>query len=835
MAVAFIRRNRRVFIAALILLAMFAFVISDSLNLFINQSQRAVSRLNDPVPSPSGEPISAFGDPITLSEIQEMAGQRQLANQFMSRVLQPVQFEAQSRVQRANDQAWTDIERETGIQFDRNRLNRMGPQFDVQYYFSQMANVEKQQARFDELLNAFNYYDLVSRFQTAFFGEDPQLPFGELDSRSMLEAIVLERKAEQLGMEATIKLGQTWVVEVTGGIADANVISQAYEPFRTRISSDQLFLFIANQVRIQQVRSLIGGDVVTPLDVVDPYRDLADRIGLSFVEVPVDEFLTSESDPIPDPTDAQVEAFFAGETAGDPPVPYREQIPDPERPSPGFRVPRLARALYVALDAPAIKAEETTKRVTGEAIVERYRSRADRFLPIDLFAGDPEAELTPLIVPGPDRERIADELKGEYADRIEDEVALRIEQELLDVRDVLNDFLRARDDAFDSYMDELAETDEAEYDRVYDQLDEAPLPLATYRGYGLDRALGLDPERSATPQIEAWLSEQLSGAVEGSEFLLFSRTARVDEPSAEQLVQEIPPPIIEPTGLDAERLDRAIFRSRVGSSWEGNQNASMPTVLFEPETLYEPQDLVDARGVRYVMVKVLDSEPSTPSSMAMELDGMIVAGWDLQGAETLRDVVAAAWKRDQARQRAREQAEAIAERARDLATTLKDVQDSSASSVLVVPANEFDRVVRRSLPVSRLRELDPFSDPPRQPNTIAEMPMAGPRLFEAYFAREPGIAVAPNQPETVYYVLERPEPEPFGLARMFGPNEASSPMSAAPPNVSSVLQNLQTLRRSEARESWLEELLREAGVPELPEDWNPREIMDREPEDLASI
>ena len=69
--------------------------------------------------------------------------------------------------------------------------------------------------------------------------------------------------------------------------------------FNNRVSGEQLLADIANQVRLANVRSLLGDPLVTPYDVFRAYRDQNERVSAKLVEVPVEKFLAQVPEPSP--------------------------------------------------------------------------------------------------------------------------------------------------------------------------------------------------------------------------------------------------------------------------------------------------------------------------------------------------------------------------------------------------------------------------------------------------------------------------------------------------------------------------------------------------------
>ena len=125
----------------------------------------------------------------------------------------------------------------------------------------------------------------------------PREVFGGLKDRDLVDAVILQREADRLGIPATPEMGREWLKQITGGRMNSELFSALYSRFSSEISEEQLLTDIANQVRLANVRRLLGSPIVTPYDVFRSYRDQNERIGAKLVEVPVDKFLSKVAEP----------------------------------------------------------------------------------------------------------------------------------------------------------------------------------------------------------------------------------------------------------------------------------------------------------------------------------------------------------------------------------------------------------------------------------------------------------------------------------------------------------------------------------------------------------
>src|SRR5262249_43759974 len=120
-----------------------------------------------------------------------------------------------------------------------------------------------------------------------------------------------------------------------------------------------------------------------------------------------------------------------------------------------------------------------------------------------------------------------------------------------------------------------------------------------------------------------------------------------------------------------------------------------------------------------------------------------------------------AWKLEKARPLAQKAAERLAEQLKKQGGVLKDGPVEGYRVVTLPP------IARRQAAVLPGR----FDTEPPQETPVPEVPHAGEAFRTAYFALQPGsVAVAPNQPLTVYYVLTADHREPATFAALYAPN-----------------------------------------------------------------
>lgn len=485
-----------------------------------------------------------------------------------------------------------------------------------------------------------------------YFGRET---FGPTTPEAIVDAYILERKADELGIPASPDLAKKWVYEraeqqhqalrlFNPGVPDFDVrdVSMALERvyrdgFGSEMSDLQFLAGLANQVRIQKVRELLAPALVTPLDAFEAYEAEQVRVEAKYVGFPAAEFL----DGVPEPAAADLRAFYDR---------HASAVPDPTVGRVGFRLPRRIKVEFVTLGVNAIDlireqirsrpiAEEVrgeegfTEQVAVAYAVEQGRVAlpGETPLPPFLFNDDPTGALTPP--------------PADFVDRyVAEQVEARVAEALRDQVDLIFDPVRA-----------------GMYEFV-DELEAAETVVET----------GLEAELSALPELDRFLDEsaaelrqQLGAAADRPEGLAFTRLGLTRLLADPEVVRST----IGPDGLTPEwrnylqfvgidwsspavrRQALELVQSSAGLEVPGLSEAdsSFPVEIFERGIgLLEPREYTDPIGRRYLVWKTLDLPESTPPFDRVP-----------------EEVLAFQWRLGQARERARAAAEALAGRVRE--------------------------------------------------------------------------------------------------------------------------------------------------------------------------
>lgn len=217
-------------------------------------------------------------------------------------------------------------------------------------------------------------------------------PFGGYSTRELVDALILKHEADRLGIPDSPDFGRAWLTQVfsraTGVPMSKQLFDMAMNGVGTDISGNQVLQAIASQARLVAAQSLGGGRLVTPLDIFQAYRDQNERSSFRLVAIPAANYL----DKVGEPPAADVQALYDK---------YKDVLPDPARDTPGFKVPRKVKLEILTADGPA-RAKAIQAKLTEADLKAYYDAHKADFavvgtLPVDLFKGDPKAELTPQI------------------------------------------------------------------------------------------------------------------------------------------------------------------------------------------------------------------------------------------------------------------------------------------------------------------------------------------------------------------------------------------------------------------------------------------------------
>lgn len=389
--------------------------------------------------------------------------------------------------------------------------------------------------------------------------------FGGLNNRALVDAMILENEANRLKMPAKPDLAIKFLRQITNNQLNTDIFNRIYqETFADQVTDDQLLTDIANQIRLADVRGLPGLPEVTPLDVYQAYRDQNEQVSAFAAPFYVEDYVTK----VKDPADSELRAYFDK---------YKNTLPDPNRDTPGFMIPRRVRVEFVSLDGRAL-ARELKPKLTEKELRETYAARPTEFplappeIPLNVFAGDPKAELTPRV--------------GDPFDEVQPLVASAVADEKAQ-EEINRKFGELKDETMLSFYEK--------YDQVAAENKEA-------------KELGKSEAALPSPgDLLKQAATRLS--------LKYEKTPEIDRDEAERYPE--------------------ISSAKLGTGQSAGSK-SFVEVFFDPKApMFDPIELSDDAGRRYLAWKISDSPSRVPTFD--ESRSAVLASWKSEKARVLAE------------------------------------------------------------------------------------------------------------------------------------------------------------------------------------------------------
>lgn len=421
---------------------------------------------------------------------------------------------------------------------------------------------------------------------------------------------------------------------------------------------------------------------------------------------------------VPEPSSGEIEEFYNK---------YKDVEPDPKRETPGFKVPRRIRVEYVTLDGTPI-AESYKAKLTEKELRAAFAERKDDF-------------------PGPPAEgSMSSSLPFAYfaGDK---ENKLTPHDPFPDVRETIATTLadeKTREE-IDHKFDQLRDKVMTPFYEKYDEIAEANKEAAAEK-----KPLQAVPNPGDVVKPAAL---KLG--------LTYEKTPLVARDEAEALAP--------------------IGPSRVGNSPFGDGLDFAEQFFGAKASLYDPVELADDRGRRFLAWKLDDVAPFVPP--LNEIKGEVIT----------------AWKQAQARPLAEKAANEFATKLRDAGGGDKVKQLADKRTLITT------ELTSRLQPGIFLPGTLQLSGP--RPSELPALPDAGDDLRSALFGLEAKeVAVAPNAAKNTFYVLSLNQRIPAEFNQLYSPMGLSLAM-----RLRGEVQ-MEAVRRRLT--DWMAGLRAQAGVPE---------------------
>jgi hypothetical protein len=361
---------------------------------------------------------------------------------------------------------------------------------------------------------------------------------------------------------------------------------------------------------------------------------------------------------------------------------YKDVLPDPASDTPGFKVPRQVQVEILSIDGNALS-RGIRDKLTEAELRNYYENHKSEFeVPYELPKDlfADQPDLTPPII------QPFSEMKGILAPRLAEEKAQA---------EILDKFTKIREEELIPIADKyLSALDEQEESKKQGSTANVQIDVPDLKAVARREGLNYD----VTPLLSREQAERY-GQISTAEVGLTSLSG-------------------------GRKFAEEFFDSKTG--------------------LYEPVELTDILGTRFLARKIKDVPPHQ-----VPLD-------------QIRSDVALAWKTAQARPLAEKAAADLAAQLKAKGGTIKDAKVEGYRVITIPPIT---RKQTSFMPTSM------FEPSPVVETQIPDVPFAGETFRDAYFSLQPGsVELAPNQPKSVYYVMTLDRREPADFKTLYAPN-----------------------------------------------------------------
>jgi hypothetical protein len=359
---AFFRKRQKSLLAALTILSMFIFILTGFSGSITERVGGWFGTRKDKT-----EVVSLYGKTVTVSELDQVFQNRRQANAFMMQAISAAQ-------PNLSDDERKEVTNRVFAELTRQDVMG-GPDAGRAHLFAYRQDLLKagktEAARF--VLHFLRDMEMMSWTRehpgTLYFG-------GGLTPDELLDFLVWRKQADRLNITLTDEdLRKAVNAEADGDVLsgdpakDAKTISlylqgqfRAVDPkavlnalrdeFRVRMAKEVL-LGSAGSARAATGAGM-GGDEVpgegTPAEFWEYYKDNQTALTVDFLKIPVKQFTGQVKK---EPTQQELEDLFRR---------YKNDEPIPDRPTPGFKVPRKVKVEWVTADPNAPHYREAAEK-----------------------------------------------------------------------------------------------------------------------------------------------------------------------------------------------------------------------------------------------------------------------------------------------------------------------------------------------------------------------------------------------------------------------------------------------------------------------------------------
>ncbi len=236
-------------------------------------------------------------------------------------------------------------------------------------YNSDLSNLRGQR----NILNAFFAQAIKEVEAKGKMPEGAYPPRYPVDDNSLVQAIVLHKKAEQMGVVVNDQAVNERIEAETrsslSGDEKAQIAAGIHTGENTHLTARQLVEALRYEMELQAINALLGSDIYeisTPEQRWDYFSRLNRRATVEVLPVAVKDFVGKVK---ATPSEAELKSFFEM---------YKNYFSSPDSPTPGFKEPERAKFQYfVANDDNLVKEEKP--KVTDDEIKQYYEKHKEEF------------------------------------------------------------------------------------------------------------------------------------------------------------------------------------------------------------------------------------------------------------------------------------------------------------------------------------------------------------------------------------------------------------------------------------------------------------------------
>ncbi|MGA2798063.1 MAG: hypothetical protein ABSE63_10815 [Thermoguttaceae bacterium] len=596
------------------------------------------------------------------------------------------------------------------------------------------------------------FIQIIAKIYTQALGINPETSlklvernFGSVSDEDLVNNWLKSKRAEEIGMVISDQTINGFLQLITAGKLAASDISAIIR--QQGLNDHQFFDIIRDELRAVEITRLFEFSLegITPAERWEYFCQLRKQASVELIAVEVEQFL----DQVKAPSEEELKALFEK---------YKDKLPDPSSPEPGFRIPHKIDVQY--FKAEFVKFSDPAT-ITDEEFQSTYEKNRAYF---DQLEKEESKSLTPEKKDEQGKEKTTEQEKNETTPAGEKPAQQPKEQPSDKQKPADQPGVERQKTPKEEPKKEETKKGDAQKSSALKRTpfsltamtEQAEKPAA--EGPKTEKPAANQPAQpgkaeKAAPSLSEKVKQRVRAQVAGGKIqkIFLELQQKMEENGkkwrkyqAEKIhqINAAAPPSLDfealakQYGLTAGRTglisNQEVKKFDIGSSVAMEGLAPFASAAFKPSlTAYKPEIAQDIEGNAYLYWKSDDSAESA-------------ASWD---DKNVRQEVLHAWKLKQARDLARKQAKLMAEETAQTGATLKGAFPELPPDRLISPP-PFSMLTEGSVPRGS-------SPAPPHLSEVEGVPMAGPDFMRAVFKLDINQTdVAMNLPQTVAYVVQ---------------------------------------------------------------------------------